>query len=220
MDGKWTRGEGGSKKAENGWTSFVQAPLHKSSIFHVSLRFITLHGEKNVVQTLRSQPQRKVQHNVWKSCLAFLLLWGDVLCFVRLGFVKERSNGGIVNTFQMCDSLYHSSSTYFMSLQAVFDAKTTTILHVATQLKYCLFAVTKYFDTFVPIFFYLLIRFQSGKLVRKKWKANDWPRSEWTNGKKKRTSVNRLLAGSAHIFGTSLNTQRPLTEPESVIVLL
>ena len=27
MDGKWTRGEGGSKKAENGWTSFVQAPL-------------------------------------------------------------------------------------------------------------------------------------------------------------------------------------------------
>ena len=30
MDGKWTRGEGGSKKAENGWTSFVQAPLCKT----------------------------------------------------------------------------------------------------------------------------------------------------------------------------------------------
>ena len=59
-----------------------------------------------------------------------------------------------------------------------------------------------------------------GRLVRKKWKANDWPRSGWTNEKKKRTSVNRLLAESAHIFGTSLNTQRPLTEPESVIALL
>ena len=27
VDEKWTWGEGGSKKAENGWTSFVQAPL-------------------------------------------------------------------------------------------------------------------------------------------------------------------------------------------------
>ena len=26
VDGKWTWGEGGSKKAENGWTSFVHGP--------------------------------------------------------------------------------------------------------------------------------------------------------------------------------------------------
>ena len=27
VDEKWTWGEGGSKKAENGWTSFVHGPL-------------------------------------------------------------------------------------------------------------------------------------------------------------------------------------------------
>ena len=32
VDEKWTWGEGGSKKAENGWTSFVQAPLGRSTV--------------------------------------------------------------------------------------------------------------------------------------------------------------------------------------------
>ena len=29
VDEKWTWGEGWSKKAENGWTSFVHGPLHR-----------------------------------------------------------------------------------------------------------------------------------------------------------------------------------------------
>ena len=31
VDEKWTWGEGGSKKAENGWTSFVHGPQWKDS---------------------------------------------------------------------------------------------------------------------------------------------------------------------------------------------
>ena len=33
VDEKWTWGEGGSKKAENGWTSFVQAPFARLHTF-------------------------------------------------------------------------------------------------------------------------------------------------------------------------------------------
>ena len=47
MDGKWTRGRGrGQKKAEKGWTSFVQAP------------FVTLFGLGFIMTSLSRAPCR------------------------------------------------------------------------------------------------------------------------------------------------------------------
>ena len=55
VDGKWTRGEGGSKKAENGWTSFVQAPLVKG---HSAFRK-TLHCTRVIKELLLGYQVKK-----------------------------------------------------------------------------------------------------------------------------------------------------------------
>ena len=52
MDGKWTRGEGGSKKAENGWTSFVQAPLlYEFKIFVIEF-VVGGHKQLNILKII------------------------------------------------------------------------------------------------------------------------------------------------------------------------